>query len=217
MTHIPTMLDTRVNEYVELVAQDWSGVGAAVECGAWLGATTAYLGRGLRRAGYDRPIHVFDRFEANQAEVIKARAQGIELIEGQDTTGVFHELTGPHVPDWGVEVHRGRIERARWDTASGGGGPIEFFIQDACKYASVFMPTVMSFGPSWVPGVTIVFMMDYWFHQQFPEGHPRRSYYSPHVRFIERHRDCFELLRDFGPEHEPAVFRYTAPIDWRNA
>ncbi|PCJ18257.1 MAG: hypothetical protein COA96_16690 [SAR86 cluster bacterium] len=210
MTHatkIPSMLPDSIQAYMTELAAKWTGQGSVVECGAWLGATTAALCDGLVSAGYDRKIHVYDRWEANGAECGKAGRQGVPIEDGQNTLGVLMELLGDHARM--VSPHRGRIERAQWSAVE----PIELFVLDACKYEAVFMPTIMTFAKAWIPGVTTVAFMDHHFYQRYDVGSAEHDRYSIHARWLEAHAESFSVVRDFAPD-EPMILRYVKPIDW---
>lgn len=209
-THIPSMLPDTVQAHMTRLASEWTGRGCVVECGAWLGATTAALCEGLVRAGYDRKLHVFDRWQATPAECGKAGHQGVLLEDGQNTLPVMLDLIGEHANM--VVPHRGRIERAQWSADD----HIELFVLDACKYEAVFMPTIRTFSKAWVPGVTVVALMDYHFYRRYKTGSPERERYSIHARWLANHAGSFEVVRDFAPD-EPMILRYISPIDWEGA
>lgn len=204
-TKIPTMVSEDVLEYIELIGALWTGRGVAVECGSWLGRSFAHLCDGLQLAGYDRVAHSFDRFEANPDEVAKAAAQGVELRAGQDTSGLFLDNVKPHYP--GVRAHRGRIERAEWC-----GDPIEIFLIDAAKREAPFKATLQTFGPSFIPGVTVIGLMDFNFHRK--KAPPENEPYLYQRRMVESLGDRLEVMRDWV-EKDPAFFRYAGEVDWR--
>jgi len=48
--------------YYWLTSRGYTGAGAVVEVGTWLGRSTAYIAAGLRDAGFPEHLHCFDRF-----------------------------------------------------------------------------------------------------------------------------------------------------------
>jgi len=204
MADIPTMVADDALDYIERIGARWTGRGVAVECGSWLGRSFAHLCMGLRSAGYDREIHSYDRFEANDDEVEKAAAQGVELCAGQDTTSLFLENVMPYYSH--VRAHRGRIERASWC-----GDPIEIFLIDAAKREAPFKATLRTFGPSFIPGVTIIGLMDFNFHRK--KEPPRDEPYLYQHRMVKRLGEKLELMRDWVVK-DPAFFRYAKSVDW---
>lgn len=204
---IPTMISTQVLDYLEEVGAGWEGHGVAVECGCWLGGSMARLCDGLKTAGYDRPVYAFDRWTANPEECEKAASAGVEIEDGQSLEAMFRQNVAPHAPGKLVTV-RGRIEQANWS-----GEPIEIWLLDAAKRPKPFYGALQEFGPSWIPGVTIVGLMDFFFYRKYAMDDPQREFYLEQPMFIERFSDRFELLKTFEKD-SPAFFRYVKPINW---
>ena len=67
----------------------WTGQGLAVELGGWLGASTVPLLSALSDVGYSDLYWVFDRWQASENEVQKAKIQGLELKVGQNLLPLF--------------------------------------------------------------------------------------------------------------------------------
>jgi len=204
---IPTMLSWKVRDYLQHVGSQWTGEGFAVECGAWLGGGTAALATGLNEAGYDRPLCVYDRWEANNEEVKKAWNANVKLTCGQNIEPVFREFVEPHC-NFPVKTYRGRIEQAKWC-----GHPIEIWLLDAAKREGPFYGALRAFGPSWIPGVTTIGLLDFGFYRSFGDD-PKAEFYLEQLAFIDRFPDRFELIEDFGPDDSPAFFKYVKPINW---
>lgn len=204
---IPTMLSQKVRDYLTEVGTSWTGQGFAVECGAWLGGGTAALADGLRQAGYDRPLCVYDRWEANKEEVGKAKAAGFTVANGQNIEPNFRSFVEPHCT-FPLKTYRGRIEQAKWC-----GHPIEIWLLDAAKREGPFYGALRAFGPSWIPGVTTVGLLDFGFYRSFGDD-PQGELYLEQKAFIDRFSDRFELICDFGPDDSPAFYKYVEPINW---
>jgi len=201
---IPSMTAAVVLESLTKLGATWR-VGLAVECGSWLGATCAALAAGLVRAGYDRPIHCFDQWRATWSEVRKAGEAGVRIEPGQNLEPLFRANVTPTYPD--LVTHRGPIQGAKWT-----GEPIAFFLLDGAKTEPAFSATLRTFGPSWVPGLTVVGLLDY-FYWQKQIGPRLREHYRNQARFVETHEDSFRLMRGWYGLSS-AIFRYEAPIDW---
>jgi hypothetical protein len=199
---IPTMSPPAVLERLYEIGAGWSGRGAAVECGCWLGATCAALASGLAVAGYDRPIYCYDRWEANASEVAKAARFGLALRPGEDLEPHFLRQLAPFGAD--VRSLRGPIHRARH-----AGGPIEIFVLDAAKREPAFGAALRAFGPSWIPGVTVVAFLDFFFYRKLAGA--EREEFRCQERFAERHARQLEPL---GELDSGAYFRYAGPIAW---
>jgi len=203
---IPTMLSRPVLDRLRDVGAGWSGRGLAVEIGCWLGASTAALGEGLASAGYSpRLLHCYDRWRADHGEVEKARRRGIDIEADQDLTPLFVENVLPYYSY--IEPHRGEAQKAKWIDE-----PIEIFILDAAKCDRPLRHVLREFGPSWIPGVTIVGLMDYWFYLH-KKTVPTRCRYKAQRRFVTNCGNAFTPLWDMEAEG-PAIFRYEKPIDF---
>ncbi len=183
-----------------------------VEVGCWLGAGTAQLALGIRvrqSAGRVR-LHCYDRWQANVAEVEKAAHWGVVLSTGQDTLPHTRRTLEPfEVP---VEFHKGDIADARWE-----GGPISVYVDDASKKWQTFHHVLLTFGPHWIPGETVVVLMDYniW-KSTGAEEHKCQK------QFIEANSRCFQPIHYVGRASgkgrlptQPAAFLYTQPLDVR--
>jgi hypothetical protein len=170
----------------------WSS-NSIVEVGSWLGASTAYLALGARRAQVS--IYTYDRWTATGEEVEKAARSGIYLVEGENTL--------PRVKEWlkpfGAEIffQQGDIRDVAWD-----GGPISLYIDDAAKTPESFRHVVDTFGPHWVEGCVVV-LMDYYFFEK-----SGKSKHRCQKEFIESHYDNFVLIEDRIAGTTAAAFEF---------
>lgn len=204
MLKIPSMNPPEVNAYLQTTGARWSGLGAVVECGCWLGGGTARLVQGLIAAGYDRELHCYDRWQANGGEMKKARKSGVKFQNGDDILPHFLVNLAPY----GVEIraNKGAIQEARWTE-----GPIEIFILDAAKQYEPFFKTLCAFGPHWIAGHTVVGFMDLKFYAK--RSNPDSARYLHQRLFVEHYAGAFEVMRD-NPDEEPAFYRYMGGIDF---
>ena len=173
---------------------------AIVEVGSWLGAGTAQLllGAGERRRTREVAVHTYDLWRAYRDSRAKAAMFGVRLSWQEDTLPRVRRSLEPFgVP---VEFHRGDIRKAGWN-----GGPISVYVDDAAKTPALFAHVLRTFGPSWMPGETVVVLMDcdYW-KKTGIAGHRCQKH------FIESNRNCFEPIacRSAG------VFLYKRAIDF---
>lgn len=207
--NIPTMLSDDVRDFLTLLGGEWSGQGYAVECGAWLGGGTAALAQGLSESGYERPLCVYDRWEANKEEVVKSKSAGFTIVDGQNIEPNFRSFVEPQCKGFSLKTYRGRIEQAKWC-----GHPIEIWLLDAAKREGPFYGALRAFGPSWIPGVTTVGLLDFGYYRSFGDDNPKGELYLEQKAFIDRFSDRFELIDDFGPDDSPAFYKYVEPINW---
>ena len=204
---IPSMINNRQRVILYNLGRQVTGKGCVVEVGSWLGCSCAHVALGLADAESTAVVHCFDRFCPNEAEVQKAAIQGLELTAGQDTTPVFSSHVLPIYPH--VTPHRTEVLDIQWN-----GGPIELYIDDASKQPHVFRYMLHQIGPSLIPGVSVLALLDYSFYRKLPAGTRswREKQYQKNA--MERLSDHFTLLHEHHPKDTGAYFRYEKPIDF---
>lgn len=202
---IPSMGGREIGRYL----RDWAAAcpdgTAIVELGAWLGAGTAQMALGVKRAAHGSSVHAFDRFEAGASEVKKAAAHGVKLKPGQDTAQLVEDSlwragVGPY-----VYLHKGDIRRAAWT-----GPAIALHVDDACKRDYLFLPALRTFGPHWIAGQTIVVLMDFWYFERPGVDAALRFQHD----WMAEHRECFETIKERMPGTSAAAFRYRGGEPW---
>jgi hypothetical protein len=204
---IPSMGGHKIGDYLYRLAREHRGRGAVVEVGSWLGSSCAHLALGLRDAGSDAWIHCYDRFEANDLECEKAARAGCVLTPGQDIEPVFWRHVGAIYPR--IRACKVDLREATWN-----GGPIEIYVDDAAKSWRLFRHVLATFGPSFVPGVTTLVLMDFNMYRS-PAYEPAKR-----VRLRAQKRIMDALGRHFRPAYtnwprsSTAAFHYVRPVDW---
>ena len=149
---VPGMISNSDRRYLYwLASQCYTGTGAVVEVGTWLGLSTIHLGAGLRDAGWDDVLHCYDRFRWSAGHAAKAR---LPLRSGDDFQPYFERNVRPIYP--GVKVTRGDLADLVWT-----GGPIEILFLDAPKHLPAISDTLAVFGPALVPGLSLIALQDY--------------------------------------------------------
>lgn len=202
---IPAMSGYEIGQYLRDVAATLDAPQCIVEIGPWLGANTAQMGAGT--VGQDRPapIHAYDLFQARSDEVRKAAALGIEIAEGEDTRPLVRKLIEPFGGD--VRLHKGDIMDITWD-----GAPVGLYVDDAAKTPTHFYNMMATFAPSFVPGETIVVLMDYRFWEDRPTRRARARF-RVQQNLVERYPDSFEEIHnDVFDGTVMAAFRFIKPF-----
>jgi len=149
---IPAMLTQQEKNYYYWLASNHApGLGAVVEFGTWLGASTAYLSAGLR----GRTLHCYDHFVWSSYYNSKS---DVQLNNGDDFTHLFLSNMERYKAD--VVVHKSKLKNVTWD-----GGPVELLVLDAPKQATDMAKMLTVFAPSFIPGQTRIAIQDY---QHFP-------------------------------------------------
>ena len=204
---IPEMGGRRIGEYLRQMARDARRDSAIVELGCWLGAGTAQMALGLldRPADHGVSIHCYDTFQLSEESALKAQRQGVPLGKGDD---MLPWVTGALAPFGGdIHLHKGFIgDETVWS-----GEKISLHVDDATKYPHTFYKTLKIFGPSWVPGETVVVLMDFWLFRK-PHNAHRVDYMRAQHDFVVARPEIFEPtdLED----GTCAAFRYVREMDF---
>ncbi len=212
MKGIPAMSPPEVHDYMRDLGRDWTGQGLAMEVGCWLGATSAALLEGLVEAGYDKPFWAFDRWKANEAEIRKAGEQGVMLKLGQNLQSIYLQNVCKVYPE--IKAVRGRIPPT---LKTYSGDPIEFCMFDAPKRNPMFVKSIHPLLPYFIPGVTVLGLLDYYFYvrrRDIQEREDWKEFLAP-VRFMEQYKDHFTMLREFPDNGSCVFFRYEKSISWK--
>lgn len=184
--------------FFELARRCYSGRGAVVDAGSFLGKSASLFAAGLRANRHAPPamkkVHCFDSFlvhESGTVDFFKERF-GHEITIGESTRRWFDAQTEP-VRDL-LEVHAGDFLEAHWS-----GGPIELILVDIAKSQQLWARFLEQMFPSLVPGVSMVVHQDY-HHISLPHIHVVMEFLHP----------CFELV--VPRVDSSAVFLMTKPI-----
>lgn len=194
---IPSMGGREIGLFLASYAAQARAGEAIVELGVWLGAGTAQMA--LACAGRDVEIHGYDRFEARASEIRKAAAGGIVLKSHQNTLPMVSTFLGPIGAK--VRLHRGNIANAKAPNRK-----IALYVDDACKRPKAFFRALRTFSPLWIPGRTIVVLMDYLFFMHNPDPDLKCQH-----EFVKHRPDSFEELWR-RPEISCAAFLYRRPF-----
>lgn len=201
---IPAMTSPQVHAYLQELGSEWQGKGTVMELGCWLGASAVALLKGLKGAGYYYPFWAFDKWIVDSSQPAKAAAQGWKLEVGEDTHPLFLHNVDP-VYDKVKSVQGGMPDTLKqYDGAS-----IEICIFDAPKADPTFTSCVKALIPYWVPGVTILGLLDYDFYLRH-QG-PKREQFRAPVRFMEKYGSHFSIVKEWDDE-AVKFFKYEKEI-----
>jgi hypothetical protein len=161
-------------------ATEYSGAGAIVELGCFVGSGSIALAEGLldSRRHPNAKVHAYDRFVWDkflQAWWIE-RGFPPPRINGDSLLPEFLERTA-RWKHWLV-VHEQDLNAAQWDET-----PIEFLFIDAMKSPRLAEAITQAFFPYLIPGLSFVA------HQDFAH------FFTSWIHLLQfRLRDCFEAL-----------------------
>jgi hypothetical protein len=190
-----------VHDFLREVGKQWLGQGVAMELGCWLGASSIPLLEGLVEAGYDRPFWAFDRWRASADQVVRAARDGVTLTSGQDLSGIYmHNVVQVY---GNVNAYRGNLPEIlkKYD-----GSPIEICVFDAPKTDPVFRQSMDVVMPHFIPGVTILGLLDYYSYNK--HSGPKRDKMMAPVKFIVENEPRFHLMNRWPGVCSCAFFRF---------
>ena len=200
----PSMGGKEIGPFLRGLARNAPVNTAIVEVGSWLGAGTAQLALGLRERAADQSatVHTYDRWIATKPEAEKAAQKAnIRFSPNQDTLPWVMEALRPF--GVGIKFIKGDIAVVEW-----AGGPISVYVDDAAKAPARFFHVLRTFGPAWIPGVTVLVLMDYHYWEKTgSEEHKCQKY------FIDAHPEHFTQIEDFRRASN-AAFVYRKKLDF---
>jgi SAM-dependent methyltransferase len=187
--NVPTMLVPDELRLLHHLAQDvYTGAGAIVDAGAFLGGSTVALAEGLRRNRHwradmagtsagpaSRPIHSYDRFE------VEDWTRGVYFPEDTPAGTSFLERFERNIAPYRdlVEVHAGDIVDQTWS-----GGPIEILFIDVAKHWTVCDWVTWQFFPHLIPGRSVVVQQDYLYHHWVGWLHVTMELYADYFEYV---------------------------------
>jgi hypothetical protein len=186
--------------YFQWYAQHiYTGAGAIVDLGCWLGSTTIALAMGLTRnkqAGSPIGIlHAYDEFiwrPYMDGGVRGTSLQG-KFKVGESFVPEFKNRIAPWENQ--IVVHSGDLSKDRWE-----GGIIEFLLIDAMKSWELTNNILKTFFPALKPGVSLIL------HQDFAHS------FTSWIHLVNyRLRDYFEFVYEV-PRSGSVVFKLVRTI-----
>ncbi len=156
---VPGMIAPAEQRYLYwLTRATFAGQGAVVEVGTWLGKSALHLAAGLRDAGLGGTLYCFDRFRWREP------AEGPHgLVQGSDTLPLVRATLLPVHRD--VVLTATEIKDLRWQQ-----GPIEILFLDAPKAHRPFVRCLREFGPSLLPGVSLLASQDFAYPRAYAQA-----------------------------------------------
>lgn len=202
---IPSMGGRHIGHILRRHAAEVLPGRAIVELGVFLGSGTAQLALGLRDSSRPVEIHCYDRFETRAHEKHMAEKEGVKLASHEDTVPRVQASLAPFgVP---VVLHKGDIRLAKWK-----GPQIGMHVDDACKREPAFTSALRTFSPWWVPGETVVVLMDFYYFTRKP-GIGLEFQYN----WMHEHARCFQQIDDEGAMRRDADSERTLSIEGSTA
>jgi hypothetical protein len=162
------MISPEERKYYRWLGRFFTGVGAVVELGPWLGLSTLHILAGLERSrGFrDRRLHVFDRF--TWESWMDAYFPGRPPADGTSFQDLFERNLGGDLARVVVRRCRlgdgdGPVPPVAWSE-----GPIELLYVDCGRTYAVNEAWYEALAPSFIPGTTLVVMQDWQTYKETP-------------------------------------------------
>jgi SAM-dependent methyltransferase len=179
---VPTMLvPDEVRLLHHLAEEYYTGEGAIVDAGCFLGGSTVALADGLRRnlrrrrCAEEKLIHSYDRFEIEEWTLESYFSENAKAGDS------FRPLFDRHVAPYAdlVAVHAGDVRSWPWT-----GGPIEILFIDIAKHWTVCDWVTWQFFPRLIPGKSMVVQQDYLYHQSVAWLHVTMEFYADYFEYV---------------------------------
>ena len=179
---VPTMLLPDELRLLNFLADDYySGAGAIIDAGSFLGGSTLALAEGLRRnlrrrgRAEEKIIRSYDRFRVEDWTVGTFFPQTTAV--GESFRDQFDRNIA-HYADL-IEVHEGDVRSLSWC-----GRPIEILFIDIAKHWTTCDWITWQFFPSLIPGRSIVVQQDYLYHHWVAWLHVTMEYYADYFEYV---------------------------------
>ncbi|MDQ6869947.1 MAG: class I SAM-dependent methyltransferase [Pseudomonadota bacterium] len=207
------------------LARDYfRGFGEIIDAGAFLGASSFCLAKGLEdnneiRAKSGR-LHAYDLFtvwrEQERSDQFMAselkRIFDIDVGTNESTLPIYFANLGPLARH--IMVYPGDIMKKQWNSR-----PIEILFLDICKSKTILQHILSTFYPSLIPGISVVLHQDY-HHPLLPFIHVAQERLAPYFQIVEAKADdtAAFLITDRIPEkvlNEVAQYDFTAAEEFK--
>jgi hypothetical protein len=215
------MLGPREASLLFYIARDYyGGFGDIVDAGAFLGASSYSLAKGVNenesiksKSGF---IHAYDLFqvwpepgftEQDMSRFLE-RTYGIETSANESTLHIYTANLGSLARH--VRVHQGDFLLARWS-----GRPIEILFVDICKTPSLLSHVIREFFGSLIPRISLVIHQD-WHHPALPYIHVAQEYLGDYFDVVEAKADdsaVFKLIERIPDNMLDTAARYAFSPD----
>jgi SAM-dependent methyltransferase len=179
--NVPTMLVPDELRLLHHLGEIYSGQGAIVDGGSFLGGSTVALADGLRsnpqrrRFGDEKIIHSFDRFE------VEDWTRGVFFPESTPPGASFREEFDTNIAPYAdlIDVHAGDVLKHEWTH-----GPIEILFIDLAKHWTVCDWVTWQWFPHLIPGRSIVVQQDYLYHHWVGWLHVTMEFYADYFEYV---------------------------------
>jgi hypothetical protein len=196
MTNIPRMISDEEQQYYSYLGRFYSGEGAVLELGPWLGASTLCILAGLisnpRFRG--RKLHVYDDFVWRSSWMDQCMPSGATVPVNH---GDFQPLFERHIKNLKKHVVTQRCRIAPYDgnenlpALTWDGGPIEMCYVDCGRTFEVNEAWFRVLSKDFIPGRTLLVLQDWKTHRIVPV-----QWYNQIKMFTDSKGPALELVHE---------------------
>jgi MoaA/NifB/PqqE/SkfB family radical SAM enzyme/tetratricopeptide (TPR) repeat protein len=194
---IPGMISDEEKQYYLHISRYYSGAGAAVELGPWLGCSTAYILHGLLAnplfAG--RRLYVFDDFVWRSSWMDGYYQEADRPRNHQSFRHIFERFVEPFQARMVVRRRRislydgnEEVEPFCWTD-----GPIEMAFIDCGRSFAANEAWYEVMKHSFLPGRTLIILQDWQTHKEIPV-----KWYNQMKEFTDSHAGDIELVHELA-------------------
>jgi len=154
LPEVPGQISSGESRYLYwLISEGYTGSGAIVELGTWLGKSTIHLAAGLRDSGYKGTLFSYDNFIWGGG--LDNKKSGLDLPQKSDYFRYFKKYTEQFSNI--ISVNKIDFTKIKWPANK----PVEIIFFDGPKTAKLISATLKAFSPAFIPGHTLLVFQDY--------------------------------------------------------
>lgn len=193
---VPGMLTPAEKRYYAYITRFFSGVGAVVEVGTWLGLSTTHIVRGLlANPMFSGTLHCFDDFVWRSSWMDRwLIGTGLEApADLESFEHLFREQTREIAPH--IRVTRARLAgdstNSQVPALQWSDGPIELCFIDCGRSLEVNEAWYRALSPHFIPRRTLLVLQDWQNHKAVPE-----IYWENMKIFTDSKQSSLELIHE---------------------
>lgn len=173
-----------------------------VDIGPYMGSTTAYLAVGVMTSGEYVSIHAYDKFVMYPDMQKKAKKfNGIEFDDNDEFMELYKFNISPFAKY--VKVNQSDCLDIKYD-----GGKIGLLVDDICNGKGRTDYLFKTFTPHFIENKTVIFMMDYYYHETFKDKFRYCKYAND---FMVANSSVFEFIKRIE-NSRTAIFKYKGGV-----
>jgi hypothetical protein len=192
---IPGMVSDEERQYYRYIGRFYSGRGAVIELGPWLGCSTFEIVSGMigNPNFSDKKLHVYDDFIWRPDWMNPHVPEALRLNEYQDFQFLFEKYTRSISRYLAVEkrkivAYNGNesLPQITWDN-----GPVEFIYADCGRTFVANEGWYSLFEPFLLPGKTLLILQDWQTHSELPV-----AWYNQIKQFVDSKGPRLQLVHE---------------------